>query len=120
MRFTVMILLLMLVTAQSIYTDHNNDQTVRVWQGDELVVKLLVPATTIGVSGIWTPTYFDPAILFQEERTFEKGTGSPTTVYQVLKWRVIGTGATELRLRYTGSGTYDPPRHLYCLHIIAR
>jgi hypothetical protein len=105
------------VMADTVVYDRDNGQTVRMWSGDMLVVKLLVPH---GAQGAWQVSRMDYGIFLRPAVSIEGGTPMPGTDFQVFRFRVVGTGRTTLELRYVGplERGYNPPLRIYRLQVI--
>lgn len=104
------------VMADTVVYDRDNGQSVRMWSGDVLVVKLLVPR---GVEG-WQVSWMDYGIFLRPAVSIEGDTPIPGTDFQVFRFRAVGTGSTTLELRYVGpsNSNYSPPLRIYHLHVI--
>ena len=107
-----------LLLAAPLY-DRDNGSTVDLDLGDEMVVKLLVANEPGGLAGLWTLSSNNAGVLLRSHGRFEES-NQPGTMFQVFVWRGTGTGNTEIRLQYTGNGTYLPPRSLYTLKVRVR
>jgi hypothetical protein len=105
------------IMADRVVYDRDNGQTVRMWSGDMLVVKLLVPQ---GGQGAWQVSRMDYGIFLRPTVSSEGGTSLPGTVFQVFQFRAVGTGRTTLELRYAGplDRRYEPPLRIYRLQVI--
>lgn len=99
--------------------DRDNGSTVDLDLGDEMVVKVLVANEEGGIAGLWTLSSNNAGVLLRGKGRFEDSR-QPGTMFQVFVWRGVSAGNTEIRLQYTGNGTYVPPRSLYTLKVRVR
>jgi hypothetical protein len=104
------------VAADTVVYDRDNGQMVRMWSGDVLVVKLLVPH---GADG-WQVSRMDYGIFLGPVISIEGSASVSGTDFQVFRFRAAGTGHTTLELRYVRSleRGYNPPLRIYRLQVI--
>jgi hypothetical protein len=117
MRHLVLALILAApIMAETVVYDRDNGQTIRMWSGDLLAVKLLVPHGTEG----WQVSQMDYGMFLRPVVSIEGGTSMLGTDFQVFRFRAIGTGRSQLELRYVRpfEPGYNPPLRIYRLQVI--